>query len=126
MNVRAVNDPIFVLWAVTNDARERPKAVRMTASPAALSKAEVEAYLSSVDLRTCLEGALNAAVAARAADPPAFFRDYFINMVASDQGTATTKWCAPLHARSSQRVRFSGARYAFSLKLHLPPPATPQ
>lgn len=66
------------------------------ASSAALSKAEVEAYLASVDLRSCLEGALNAAVAARAADPPSFFRDYFNSMTASNQGSA--KRCAPSHA----------------------------
>lgn len=45
--------------------------------PAPLSKAEVETYLGSVDLRTPLEQALNAAVAAQAKMPADFFADYF-------------------------------------------------
>ncbi len=38
-----------------------------------MTKKVVEEYVSGVDLCTCIEGALNAAVAARAADPVAFF-----------------------------------------------------
>eukprot|EP00967_Tisochrysis_lutea_P135672 scaffold241119_cov18-Tisochrysis_lutea.AAC.1 len=54
-----------------------------------LSKAEVEAYLASVDLHSCLEGALNAAVAAKATDPPAFFRDYFTKLAGGNQGSTS-------------------------------------
>ncbi len=46
----------------------------MTTPP---TQKEVEDYLATVDLKTPLEQALNAAVAAKATDPKAFFADYF-------------------------------------------------
>uniref|UniRef100_A0A7S3WD23 EF-hand domain-containing protein n=1 Tax=Emiliania huxleyi TaxID=2903 RepID=A0A7S3WD23_EMIHU len=46
-------------------------------------KADVEAYLATVDLRTVLEGALNAVVAERAADPISFFHSYFGELAAA-------------------------------------------
>jgi len=62
---------------------------------ATLSKEEVETYLSSVDLRSCLEGALNAAVAARAPDPPAFFRDHFAKLAAAKPSGCAAQRRAP-------------------------------
>jgi creatine kinase len=50
---------------------------------AQLTKQEVEAYLASVDLRTPLEEALNAAVTAMTKDPIAFFAAHFASKASS-------------------------------------------